>query len=195
MKHRAQLSVRKLESRAMPALFAVMNTSDSGLGSLRQAVLDANALFGVDTIAFAESMAGGIVTLAGAEILVTGAVTIIGPTLLGPGIPNITIDGLGTSRIFNISTATATVENYALLGVKLARGNASNSGGAVFFGTPEDNFTFSDCVFDGNKAANYGGAIGSAEPANTTTYGTVNITRCKFTNNSNAPNYWGSHRL
>src|SRR5437868_13649817 len=35
------------------ATFTVINTNDSGAGSLRQAILDANANAGADTIAFA----------------------------------------------------------------------------------------------------------------------------------------------
>ena len=37
---------------AQAATFTVTNTSDSGAGSLRQAILDANANPGLDTIAF-----------------------------------------------------------------------------------------------------------------------------------------------
>ena len=39
-------------SGAMAATFTVTNTDDTGAGSLRQAILDANATPGVDTIAF-----------------------------------------------------------------------------------------------------------------------------------------------
>jgi hypothetical protein len=37
---------------AAPATFVVTTTSDSGAGSLRQAILDANANAGADTITF-----------------------------------------------------------------------------------------------------------------------------------------------
>jgi hypothetical protein len=40
------------------ATFSVINTNDSGAGSLRQAILDANANPGPDTIAFAIAGAG-----------------------------------------------------------------------------------------------------------------------------------------
>jgi len=42
-----------LEDRSVPAVFTVANTTDSGPGSLRQAILDANATPGADSIAFA----------------------------------------------------------------------------------------------------------------------------------------------
>lgn len=48
---RAQLE--SLEDRTTPALFTVTTIADSGLGSLRQAILDANAASGADQISFA----------------------------------------------------------------------------------------------------------------------------------------------
>jgi hypothetical protein len=41
-----------LEDRSLPSTFTVLNTADSGVGSLRQAILNANAHPGVDAIAF-----------------------------------------------------------------------------------------------------------------------------------------------
>ena len=44
--------LQELEPRTLLSIFTVSNTNDSGLGSLRQAILDANASGGADTIAF-----------------------------------------------------------------------------------------------------------------------------------------------
>lgn len=49
---RARLAVEHLESRHVLSTFTVLNTADSGAGSLRQAILDANASPGLDSIAF-----------------------------------------------------------------------------------------------------------------------------------------------
>ena len=49
-----------LEDRSVPATFTVLNLADGGDGSLRQAVLDANALAGADTIHFADGLVGTI---------------------------------------------------------------------------------------------------------------------------------------
>lgn len=46
----------------MPAAFAVTTTADAGPGSLRQAILDANAAAGADTIAF-NIPGGGVQTI------------------------------------------------------------------------------------------------------------------------------------
>ena len=49
-RHRARLWLQALEDRRTPATFTVNNTSDSGAGSLNQAILDANAAAGADSI-------------------------------------------------------------------------------------------------------------------------------------------------
>ena len=49
---RTRLGVQQLEDRVTPATFTVTNTDNAGLGSLRQAVLDANKAKGTDEIVF-----------------------------------------------------------------------------------------------------------------------------------------------
>jgi hypothetical protein len=46
------LRLESLEFRCVLSTFTVLNTDDSGAGSLRQAILDANANAGADEIAF-----------------------------------------------------------------------------------------------------------------------------------------------
>ena len=62
--------VELLEARAVPATFTVLNLTDSGAGSLRQAILDANAALGADVIAFAPAVHGTL-TLTSGELSVT----------------------------------------------------------------------------------------------------------------------------
>ena len=78
------------------ATFTVTNLNDSGAGSLRQAVIDANAAAGADTIAFDAGVTGTI-TLTTGGMLVTDALTI-----QGPGPAALTIDGNSANRIFTI---------------------------------------------------------------------------------------------
>ncbi|MEO6811008.1 MAG: autotransporter outer membrane beta-barrel domain-containing protein, partial [Isosphaeraceae bacterium] len=49
---RRPLLVEALEARQLLTDFKVVNTNDSGLGSFRQAILDANTLAGPDQILF-----------------------------------------------------------------------------------------------------------------------------------------------
>jgi hypothetical protein len=80
---------------AVAAVFIVTTAADAGPGSLRQAMLDANAASGADTIAFAIG-AGGPATIGPLSPLpaVTEAVTIDGTTQPGfAGSPLIELDG------------------------------------------------------------------------------------------------------
>src|SRR5262249_32140626 len=76
---RTRPRLEALEDRTMPAPFLVSNLNDSGVGSLRQAVLDANAAApGPNEIDFAAGLHGTI-TLTSGELLLTRSVTINGP--------------------------------------------------------------------------------------------------------------------
>src|SRR5437899_604004 len=55
---RRHLRLQSLERRAIPATFTVTNVGDSGIGSFRQAILDANSHAGMDIIAFSISGTG-----------------------------------------------------------------------------------------------------------------------------------------
>src|SRR3989442_992427 len=84
-----------LEDRLPPATFTVVNPNDSGAGSLRQAILGANAAAGSDTIQF-KIAASGVQTIALTSALpeVTDPVVIDGTTEGGfAGTPLIVIDG------------------------------------------------------------------------------------------------------
>jgi predicted outer membrane repeat protein len=58
---RSRLALQELEARTVPATFYVTNTSDSGAGSLRQAIIDSNSVAGpvVNNIFFSLSGTGG----------------------------------------------------------------------------------------------------------------------------------------
>ena len=59
--------------------FTVTNTADSGSGSPRQAVADANADGIADTIAFEAALAGQTITLTTGPLAITNALIIDGP--------------------------------------------------------------------------------------------------------------------
>jgi hypothetical protein len=82
--------------------FTVTNTNDSGMGSLRQAILDANAAAGADTIAF-NIVGGGVHTIALATELpdITSPVTIDGYTQSGSS-PNTNGTSQGLNTVLQI---------------------------------------------------------------------------------------------
>ena len=66
-------------STAFARTFTVLITGDSGVGSLRQAVLDANAAAGADTIVFDGRLDGQAIVLASGPLEIRDSVTITGP--------------------------------------------------------------------------------------------------------------------
>src|SRR5262245_53086727 len=78
---RGRLQLRPLEDRSVPAIFTVTNTLDSGTRSLRQAIDDANAASGADTIVFDSSVFANpqTITLQSALATVFDDVTVTGP--------------------------------------------------------------------------------------------------------------------
>lgn len=80
------------------SVFTVNNLNDNGFGSLRQAILGANAFPGDDTIIFSEELNGSII-LTGGQLTITDPVTIE-----GPGANIISISGNNASRVIRINT-------------------------------------------------------------------------------------------
>ena len=84
-------------SNLSAATFTVSNNQDSGAGSLRQAIADANA-GGGGNVTF--SNVTGVITLATNLPLITTSVNI-----LGPGTNNLTITGNNSHGIFQINSS------------------------------------------------------------------------------------------
>src|SRR5262245_57889571 len=114
----AQLSVERLEDRTVPSTFTVGNLADSGPGSLRQAVLDANDNPGADLIRFA-SPVGGTLTLTSGQLSITDDLI-----LDGPGVQRLTISGNDASRVFSVSGSTT---NVVIRDLTIAHGRATGT--------------------------------------------------------------------
>ena len=115
--HRLNLVV--LGDRSLPSTFTVLNLADSGEGSLRQAVLDANAQPGADLIRFAPAARDGTIALT------SGQLSIIDDLMIaGPGVNRLTVSGNQASRVFGISGGTTDVE---ITGLTIANGKATGT--------------------------------------------------------------------
>src|SRR6266542_3470016 len=165
----------------------VINTNDSGSGSLRQALSDAN---NGDTIDFDSSLEGQIITLTSGQLLVNRSVGIS-----GLGADNLTVDGNANDRVFYINpnnTVTIsglTITNGVVVGdgagiyndrATLTVSNCTvsdNSGSGIFNLNAE--LTVSNCTISGNSGGgifNYGfSGSGTA---------TLTITNCTVSGNS-----------
>lgn len=84
------------------ATFTVTDTNDSGAGSLRQAIIDANATAGTDIINFdANFNVSRTITLTSGEMLMTNGG---GITINGPGRNLLTVSGNNQTRAFEINS-------------------------------------------------------------------------------------------
>ena len=102
------------------ATFTVLNTNDAGADSLRQAIIDANAAGGADTIVFAIGSGAQTITLASTLPTITGQVTIDGWTQTGfTSNPLIRVDG--NSVAINGIRLSSTADNSIVRGLMLTR--------------------------------------------------------------------------
>ena len=135
---------------AVVSPFVVTNTWDSGIGSLRQAILTANANPGPDTITFASGLSGTIVLTSG-ELQITDDVTID-----GPGAALISVSGNNASRVFEVDLVHA-----AISGLTITGGNAYGDiiqpgwGGGIWVAS--GTLTVNQSTISRNTAAQGGG--------------------------------------
>ncbi len=152
------------------ATFTVTNINDSGAGSLRQAVTDANNAAGADIINFDQVVFNrdgrDFLTLQ-TEIAINSDLTINGPTRL-----TLWLNGSNTTRLINITSGNVTINHLTFW-----RGVAgsTNTGGGLRIDTSGtvnlSNVTFTACT------AGDGGAIYVAS-------GNLSITNSTFLGNA-----------
>ena len=137
---------------AMPshaAGFIVTNLNDSGAGSLRQAILAANAAGSVDTITFQAGLTGTI-QLVG-ELDISDDVTIT-----GPGAAAITVDAQGNSVVFDVYNPVDNIV-VTISGLTVTGGYGFGNGGGIT--TDGENLTLADMVITENLGAEGGGVF------------------------------------
>ena len=133
----------------------VTNSNDSGPGSLRQALADANDH---DTISFSVT---GTIGLTSGELLVNKVITIS-----GPGAASLALDGNGTSRVFHIGSRRP----VSISGLTITNGNGAFGGGGAIW-NDHGALTLNNCAVDFNRTAYLAGGIyndGSNGTATTT---------------------------
>ena len=109
-----------LETRLVLSTLTVTSSADSGLGSLRAAIAAAGS---GDTIVFASRLGGRTIRLTGGELAINQSLTI-----KGPGAGMLDVDAGGSSRDFDITSASATV---LISGLTISGGNSEDGGGLL----------------------------------------------------------------
>ncbi len=154
----------------------VTNNNDSGAGSLRQAVLNANSRPGPDTIIFDNSFLTAQTIALNSPLTLNDATG--STTITGPGANLLTIDAAASASGFDIFTASSIsgikFANATQFGVFIRSGNstisnstfANNVNGLVVFGVVSSN----NNVFQGNSVG-------------LSSQGTVSVSSNSFTGN------------
>jgi hypothetical protein len=127
------------------ATIIVMNANDSGPGSLRQALADAND---GDTVNFDSSLNGQTITLASGQLSVNDSVTIS-----GPGADILAVSGNHASRVFYIGFG----KTVTISGLTITNGTINGNGGGIY--NDHATLTVSNSTLSGNSATTDGGGI------------------------------------
>jgi hypothetical protein len=173
-------ALETIEDRVVPTTITVTNLGDSGVGTLRSAIDQANLDPAQDTIDFAPSVTGTISLSSALPDLSTNMI------LDGPGASVLTVarrGNAGTSkfRIFTVPEgAELTISGLTISG---GRGDTFNppftfpralnvGGGIDNAGT----LTLANCTISGNAASDYGGGINN--------HGTLTVTNSTISGNT-----------
>jgi hypothetical protein len=149
------------------ATFTVMNTSNNGAGSLRQAFLDAESNSEADTILFDAAVEGQTIQMLGTIVVNTGTVTLNGGTISN----GVTLSGNHQNTIFRVESGAM----LNLFQVNLTEGSDVAGPGAMFV-LGEANLT--RCAVFNNQGST-AGAIANFG-------GILNLTNCTLTNNGSS---------
>ena len=128
-------SLTRLEPRMLLSTIVVSTTADSGPGSLRQAITDANANNGFDQIRFSFDGVTGVHRIAPATPLpaISDTVSIDATSLAVGGVPQVEIDGTGAGSgsygLNLLSGAGSTVAGLSIHGFSFAQVHVDSSAG------------------------------------------------------------------
>ena len=126
------------------AKFIVTNNNDAGIGSLRQAIIDANKLEGADTI----EVSGNITLNSAINITDSASIVNVGKTI---------ITQTGNDRLFYINDGNAEKFSEVIFkGIEITGGNTVESGGAIY--SLENLGIFGSNLLN-NTAGDGGGAV------------------------------------
>ncbi|ELS00203.1 right-handed parallel beta-helix repeat-containing protein, partial [Gloeocapsa sp. PCC 73106] len=158
-----------------PSVFIVTNTQDSGAGSLRQAIINANGAAGNQTISFEPALAGRTIALTSGELIITDGVIID-----GLGAEDLTIDAGGNSQVITINGSAPEMIEVELEGLTITGGSDENFFSGGIFNNREKLTISNSTISDNTSYSSAGGIFSTGElivnnsqvTGNTTRYGT-----------------------
>ncbi|HLO86546.1 MAG TPA: cadherin-like domain-containing protein [Nostocaceae cyanobacterium] len=155
----------KLNYQGILATITVTNNNDSGAGSLRQAIAQAQA---GDTITFAANLANQTITLTSGQLTINKNLTIDGAAAA-----NLVISGNNSSRVFEVTPneiyepSSVTFRNLTIANGRVTGNDESAAGAGIKTG---DNTTLliENCKINNNNADYGGGGIFTGFQGDTT---------------------------
>ena len=166
-----------LEGRALLSTIEVTSLDDSGPGTLRAAIEQANLSATQDTVTFAPSVTGNIIRLYSALPDLSANIIIA-----GPGASALTVDRVESNNVFRIFTVSAGGE-VAISGLGIVGGvapfDALTGGGDPSGGGIKNSgtLTLTDCYLADNTGIFGGGIYNNSD-------GVLTLSHCDLTSNS-----------
>jgi len=151
-----------LEERRLLTTYTVLNNSDSGVGSLRAAIITANAdssadIINFDPSAFPSASLTTITLTTGVMVLSNTSASL---TITGPGQTALEINGGGTDRVFQVDAGVTA----SLSGMEITGGSATSAstygatGGAIY---DQGALTITGSLLQSNSTAGSAGVAGT----------------------------------
>jgi predicted outer membrane repeat protein len=138
--------MRAAQARSLSTTYVVTNTNSAGAGSLRRAILDANANPGADTIAFSLTGCPCVISLTTGLPTITDTLSIV-----GPGTDQLAVDGDDSTRVFDIDATPVTISDMTI-----QHGNTSGQGAGIQSTGP---LTLTNVDVRANTSVNDGGGV------------------------------------
>lgn len=135
--------------QSQAATFNVTTNADSGAGSLRQALIDANANAEPDVIELSSISGQTIALSSGALYAVEDEITINGA--------GVTVDAGGNSRVIETYDADVTLNDLTITGGDSFDGQGSGPGGGIY--SKYGDLTLNNTTVTGNTAGAPGGGL------------------------------------
>ena len=172
-----------LASPAWAATYTVINNADSGSGSLRQAIIDANTNTGVaDTINFDPSVSGQTITLTSSQL---PTITDVAGLTIDGGSADIIISGANQHRVFEVGSGIGSGARLTLSNLTVANGAVGVSEGGGGIRNIGSTLEVSNSTISGNSAYAGGGIYNEGGGT------TLEVSNSTISGNSADPGFGG----